>query len=844
MNIQDHSKPTARPAVNRRPLQWLGVSVQLLLVGTAMAVAIVGLALFMRAAARPAPSTPPSTIENVNWRDPQSSVYCVACHRQVAPALVGLDVRRSHSQNVPLNAAQVQAVARMGTIAGLGDTLICMSCHKLGAIGSYMLADSLEGSRLCMNCHSGHNAQGTPHDLRQSAPTEKNRFGVTAADGGPCSACHMAHSHAREIISSPLDPDGFCITCHQEFGVAAGHARNRMLHPESQCLQCHNPHDASFGDFLIEPINDLCASCHAGFEKGAVAGMHPIGRMEYEVPGELVTAGAVINGDSHDLTCVTCHGVHTSSADALLITERNSNRLCLACHRDELACLSGTGDLPKHGQSPIMDATQAAVVADWNGVAGPQRELLCVSCHRIHNAPARAALLAFGQATANTCLSCHQNQASVLGSAHDLSLGHADSTNLLGQTPGAGGVCSACHTAHRFPRERVATAADPSGQCVSCHRTGESGGAKLVSGMQHPDTKCTDCHDPHARGIAGMLVKNEVDLCATCHADQARLVGGPHDPKTCPDSPRWAESPRTAQACLPCHVPHGGTRPDLFRLGGETVSTNHDEVCLTCHRDAGWGAASSVAAIHPHEVSPEQQKVARALVPKDDRGNLRMGCRTCHDPHGGAEPVHLARVATDAETQSLCLNCHEPKKYIEQTGHAAAKLNGHGLATDSCKPCHAMHAPVGDTWGLMLSSRFLPAAGASIGDEVEGRLPCLACHHENGPAPVRAIASHPKVAMTNLYGPEMPGYLPLYTIDGREDAGGQVTCRTCHVSHGRPDLLEQAKASTDNLTPSERHMMRMQVRTFAPPNLCTECHGPDARRKFLFFHDPQQRGNK
>jgi hypothetical protein len=69
---------------------------------------------------------------------------------------------------------------------------------------------------LCQRCHPGHYAQGTPHDLRQSAPQEQNRLGQTVAQGGPCSACHLSHRYAREIIPSPLDPDGYCITCHRE----------------------------------------------------------------------------------------------------------------------------------------------------------------------------------------------------------------------------------------------------------------------------------------------------------------------------------------------------------------------------------------------------------------------------------------------------------------------------------------------------------------------------------------------------------------------------------------------------------------------------------------------------
>jgi hypothetical protein len=33
----------------------------------------------------------------------------------------------------------------------------------------------------------------------------------------------------------------------------------------------------------------------------------------------------------------------------------------------------------------------------------------------------------------------------------------------------------------------------------------------------------------------------------------------------------------------------------------------------------------------------------------------------------------------------------------------------------------------------------------------------------------------------------------------------------------------------------------MQLRPFAAPNLCTQCHGAQGRLKFLFFHNLTQR---
>lgn len=843
--------PQPHPSLASGMLLRLANGLQYVLVVSAIVVVGLSTMPVARNAARPsAAPVLPGTMEQVNWNDAGSSQYCVACHRQVAPAIGTIDVQRGHSQNVKLSSAQLRAVAEMGTVAGPGDTLICMSCHKLGTLGDFMLADTLEGSKLCQRCHSGHYAQNTPHDLRLSAPGEKNRFGIAVADGGPCSACHMAHAHAREIVSTPLDPDGYCITCHREFGVAEKRARTGFTqqHPETHCLKCHDAHDSTHGSFLCASPAELCVTCHADYAD-ATRGMHPLGAMNAGVPDELRERGADAGADGHTISCVTCHSIHEPGGASLLVMDTSNNDLCLSCHRDALVDRAGHGSLPRHGQMPTLTAEQVAVVRSFGGSVGTKGELLCVSCHRVHGSHSSRELLAFEPRFADSCIGCHPKQATVVGSSHDLRTNFPNEKNDLGMSASDGGACSSCHGAHGPGRARIVTAADMTGDCVNCHREGGVAQARAYGGMPHPETNCVRCHDPHSRETPAFLVRNESTLCSECHADQARLAGGPHDRLTTPDSPRWAAAASSGTsaaaprggACLPCHVPHGGERADLFRLGTGGDHGNHDDVCLGCHADAAWRADSAIAAIHPHEIRSDEQLVDVALVPKDSAGNLRIGCRTCHDPHSGSEPAHLARVTGGETTASLCLRCHEQKRFIEQTGHASDRLARAGFSVDSCKPCHAMHARPDAAWGRMLSTRFMASGAPVVTAENDGPAPCMTCHHENGPAPVREIASHPQKEMFNVTPPDAPGYLPLFNAVGHEDPQGQVTCRTCHVSHGRIDLLQQSAANAE-LSPAERRAMRMQLRPFEPPNVCTTCHGEEARAKFLFFHKVENRG--
>lgn len=832
------------PAPPTSPLHWLGRALHYIVVlGAVLAVGMLTPA-YLREAAKIQPTSVPPTMEEVDWHDPESSIYCIACHRQVAPAMAGLDVQRGHSQNVKLDETQLRAIERMGTIAGHGDTLICMSCHVLEPDSHpHMLAETLEDSRLCQSCHEGHYAQGTPHDLRLSAPHERNRMGLTAEQGGPCSACHMAHRFAREIVPSPLDPDGYCITCHREYGVAAGHPRASMEHPEAHCLECHNPHDASFGNFLRQPGDALCIRCHA--EYGVAGGSHPLGPMDRPLPSAFLPPDGGAAAEPI-LACTTCHAVHQAVEQPLLRVAAAQNELCLSCHREQLTERSGHDGTSRHGQLPVLDAAQRAVVAGWGNPLGPRGELLCVSCHSIHHARNDDWLLA-ALPSDDTCTACHPQMAAVLGSPHDLRVSAPDEVNILGRTAPEAGACSACHAAHGPTRPRIVSAGDPLGQCTSCHQDGACGQALQVGAgaggreLHHPDTRCTDCHDPHDPRRGSFLSQAPEKLCLSCHSDHGRMLGGPHDFAATADSPRWPAAARSQPGpCLTCHVAHGGERADLYRVGGPEPVGNHDDVCLHCHADAAWKADSNVAALHPQFVRPEQMHVDVALVPTDEQGRKRMGCRTCHDPHGAAEPRHLARVGVGEATEALCLKCHSEKQYIALTGHSSPRLAEKGFDTDSCRPCHAMHARPDHTWGNALSPRFLLEQTTPFPEVGEARLPCLACHHAGGVSPVRGFVTHAPVIMTNITQPGDPGHLPLYNDQGLEDPQGQIVCRTCHLSHGRTDLLRRV-AERREIAPHEQEAIRAQVRSFVGPNVCTVCHAAEARPLYLHFHDESLR---
>ncbi|MCA9253388.1 MAG: hypothetical protein KDA54_19835, partial [Phycisphaerales bacterium] len=515
------SEPTSTQKWRRRGAgvpsrpNWAGGLHYLLVLAVVGLVGYASVIFFQAAAKREQPPVP-STMEAVNWESPDSSEYCLACHRPIGPAMAGLDVKHGHPQNVRLSDAQMQAVTDLGTITGPDNTLICVTCHTLQAASNpYMLPDTLADGQFCERCHPGHYARGTPHDLRLTAANEKNRLGQTAEEGGPCSACHLAHRYAREFEPCDHDPDGRCTTCHEVDHCASSHARPTMEHPESRCLECHNPHDMTHGEFLNAPVATLCVRCHEGYNGGVDGGMHPITVMQDGVPQSVTDAGGWTGEEKQTVSCTLCHSIHDAENEQLLVFEGNSDRLCLTCHADQRGPDHGEGQLPRHGQSPVMSPEQRAVADHWDTTVGPNGELLCVTCHKVHHSPAKMSLLAFAPKYGETCEACHPGHGELFGTSHDLRTNHPDEKNLAGMTPIEFGACSACHLAHGYAREATPVPGDRTGECASCHQPQECAANQAINSVQHPQSTCTDCHNPHRREDQHYLARPESELCIT-----------------------------------------------------------------------------------------------------------------------------------------------------------------------------------------------------------------------------------------------------------------------------------------------------------------------------------------
>jgi predicted CXXCH cytochrome family protein len=695
-----------------------------------------------------------------------------------------------------------------------------------------------------------------------------------SAQGHACTICHLewtrplADGRATELMAVPDNPASNplvsrsrnCLSCHdgsvadsrRRVWVEHGHrtgivppagitvpAQLPLVDGRIQCRTCHTAHAlpdvrTRFEEVVFLRVKtdaaELCMGCHSTYGNGSKAGMHPLTPPATSAPGHLTTQPV-----AGQVSCFTCHTGHGTTFAHLLLRNVQTNDTCLPCHMERQPELFGDDVRSAHGRRPTLDAAQQAATAAFGGHLGARQELLCVTCHRPHGAPTSRALLAFDLATRDACAECHTDKARLVGSPHDMRKDHGDVPNALGVTPAEGGACAGCHGGHRYAQTPLVTPTDSAGRCAPCHRSDGLAAAKVLDVANHPD-KCVGCHDPHETRFGKFLAGRPADRCHECHADHDIRTGVPHDVTHRPQL--WPAAAREKQdACLACHRPHGSAATGLFRVvSGEPNMPNAG--CSGCHQDQLPASGTPTALVHPQH-SNQMPQTQLPLV--KGAAGPELGCKTCHNPHGGAslEPG-LLRVTGKETAQDLCFNCHADKRYIRSIGHAPQSLTNTGFNAGACRPCHVVHGGTDRVeprllWPKTLSEYPDRDPNTSAADHY-----CRSCHRTGGPVAPPATYGHPQADMFNADDPNKPGYLPLFNAAGEVDPQGKIACRTCHLTHGR-STPAAIPANLANLPPREMRARAWHIRSFSPDCVCSTCHGVDAIRRFMYFHDASRR---
>lgn len=735
----------------------------------------------------------------------------------------------------------------------------------------------VNGQIACRTCHSAH-ASGEP----QGDMTTAVFLRVPNTAGELCISCHEAHTRGPKLGTHPTGGMPWAIP---QVLIDAG-ARVGPNPRELTCQVCHTPHGAANDHLLVMPTdsNQLCLTCHDRIRPGMFrdgAAEHPLfPKANAEQAAAVVKLGTKLGPDG-TLLCLSCHKLHHGKGGRFMLAgDLKDSEMCLSCHTEKKAVFGTSHDLRKNFPSEV---NRLGMTAHGGGPCSschmvhrsartPEESKLdpgggkCITCHQENRIGASKLLGAINhpnvkcvvchdphetaypsylrQSPADLCLECHE-QAEDIAGAHAFE-DNPELVNVHGQKVGDVGGCLMCHSMHNAvgkPLWGASLTAPRTEQekCSVCHQAGGLAASKPMRQFNHT-LACSECHNSHGdseENPALLIVDPPAqNLCVRCHDENEALVDGPHDITR--NKTAWPDNSRQrSDRCLACHRPHADEKSGLFVNGLAAGVSGPDASCLACHPNVAWNSKSDLAALHPREsvtieLDPDDEFMPLVSADSDE---ARIGCRTCHNPHaGGGPPTHLVRAEEDEPTSGLCVYCHEDRAHIGMTGHSTASLTKAGLQAESCKPCHNVHGnPEVFAKSLMWGAGINPA-GSTPQDQR-----CLACHQAGGAAKPPAIAYHPDVIFTNTDEPEARGFLPLFNQKGEIDPAGTIACMTCHEPHGRAAGGASGDSDAASLPPARQRAMRLELRTFEMPNLCSSCHGLDALRRFLYFHDPIRR---
>jgi len=258
-----------------------------------------------------------------------------------------------------------------------------------------------------------------------------------------------------------------CVLCHtDQEGSLKGTAHAQLKNPRSPaaghgCESCHGPgqahiddeakgHIRKFAQMTPAESSQTCLTCHN-------RGNH--------------AAWETSAHEARNLSCTTCHSVHSPKSTEKQLVKATQTQLCATCHRLQVA------------------KTERAVAHM------PVREgkMTCTSCHNPHGSISNVKALKTGSSVVESCTSCHtEMRGPVLwehapvrencATCHDPH-GSSNDRMLVVRMPM---LCQRCHVATRHPAsiyDRDEITVNKSNRmfgrsCVNCHSN--------VHGSNHP----------------------------------------------------------------------------------------------------------------------------------------------------------------------------------------------------------------------------------------------------------------------------------------------------------------------------------------------------------------------
>ncbi len=526
-----------------------------------------------------------------------------------------------------------------------------------------------------------------------------------------------------------------------------------------------------------------------------------------------------------------------------------SYRMCYSCHNGPV--MDSRGIIDAGAQHPVVyqaDKDEKRHAGLW-----PRKEklpddlfplthdhqLTCASCHTPHEDTEsgtlyqghRNAWLRVPNPDGRLCERCHESKAETARKRRPNPKGRNHPLGFHLATPpyrGAPDYSTDSHLHHGLPASLA-----------------EKGGSLDTEGRMI----CQSCHQIHG-GVGDdllLLANDRSQLCRQCHRrqysrdkKQARRKGiHPVNIEPGEEMKRDGKKVRFV-TCASCHPVHDG-RPGTSMLLKPTPDLCHD-----CHRrqHASDKEDALKKGVHPVNFDLEEP------ITLQGKRIERVDCLTCHAVHRG-EPDTPALVEDHHDGQ-LCRACHEDNQPVLGSDHdlRITARDSRNLLEETpgqsglCGACHTLHRGKGK-WPYLYAAAIVddPSRPSQEGDRSSFKRDqlCLNCHQDH----TRAVGkekrieffSHPYKQIVLRSKQEQ---MPLLGRDESDPPIGAIGCATCHDPHvWQPDHRNKKQpsrsANHDNLE-GDPHSSFLRV-TQPEKTFCLDCHGGEARVKFLYFHD-------
>ncbi|MHC4394275.1 MAG: cytochrome c3 family protein [Planctomycetota bacterium] len=448
--------------------------------------------------------------------------------------------------------------------------------HKLStAVYKIYQSSSLEAdvgqptgsSKLCLSCHdgtvaltqtvSGRSISGTHTYI----PPGAANLGTDLSDDHPVSFVYSAALSAEDIQIRPASvlPQQLKLDRSQEL----------------QCTTCHDPHDNTYGDFLVmsNRRSQMCVNCHDLY--GWKTSSH-----------ENSTALVFASNDSYlqdskygtvaDNACLSCHRPHSAGGHERLLHFANSENNCLNCHNGSVARTNLRRDLSKLSRHNV---------ARYDGIhdlrespTASASHIECVDCHNPHaiqDVAARAPIApgamrevsgvtSFGSVTQHVqyeyevCFKCHGDNPNRIESMITRQITQTNTRLEFDPSGPSFHPVISPGANQNVPSLKSPMSAATVIYCIDCHNSDSASGTKGPHGSNYPNLLAYRYETTDFTSES----ESAYELCYKCHSRNSIL----NDESFSKHEKHLDEQ----IPCSACHDPHG-----ISAVQGTTSNNTH-----------------------------------------------------------------------------------------------------------------------------------------------------------------------------------------------------------------------------------------------------------------------------